>query len=753
MSIVIRDQDILDYHSLPIPGKLEIQPTKPCLTQRDLSIAYSPGVALPCLRIEANPDDVYRYTARGNLVAVISNGTAVLGLGAIGALASKPVMEGKAILFKRFAGIDVFDIEVDTTDSDAFVNAVALLEPTFGGINLEDIKAPECFEIERALQARMNIPVFHDDQHGTAIISGAALINALEIVGKPIGEAKIVVCGAGAAGIASARFHVELGVDRARLLLVDSKGVIHAGRTDLNEYKLEFARETDARTLADAVRGADVFIGCSTKDMLTPAMLRTMAERPIVFAMANPDPEIAYELAVATRPDAIVATGRSDYPNQVNNALCFPFLFRGALDVRARAINAEMKRAAARALALLARESVPEVVTRAYGGEALTFGDHYIIPKPFDPRVLTWVAPAVARAAAETGVARAPIADLEAYAQELEQRVLGRTRAMHAVMSRARAGKKRIVLPEGEELKILQAAQAMRDQRLAEPVLFGDPARISAMIEEAGLDLEDVEIKDPRCDPEREAIADELALLRHRRGVTPVIARRLLADPAIHALMMLRRGALDGVVCGINRSYAQTIRPALQIVGLAPGFELACGMYLLGMKQRLFVFADATINIEPTADELAHIAVYAARAAARMFELVPRVAMLSFSNFGASPHPLSDKVARATELVRKLDPTLVVDGELTADVAIDAYKAKAFPHSAIQGDANVLVFPDLQSGNIAYRLVQHLTQADLVGPILVGLARSVGVVNHYSSVDEITNIAAITAVLADGKSR
>jgi malate dehydrogenase (oxaloacetate-decarboxylating)(NADP+) len=747
---MIRDNDTLDYHSMGRPGKLEVIPSKPCLTQRDLSMAYTPGVAVPCLRIRDDPNDAFKYTGKGNLVAVISNGTAVLGLGDIGALAGKPVMEGKGVLFKRFADVDVFDIELDTHDADEIIKCVKLLEPTFGGINLEDIKAPECFHIEETLKKEMTIPVFHDDQHGTAIISGAALMNAIELVGKDFKKIRVVFSGAGAAGIACANMYIALGVDPKNILMVDSKGVLHDGREKMNPYKEKYRRKTSARTLADALKDADVFVGVSAKGLVTPDMVRSMAKDPIIFAMANPDPEITYPDAKAARTDVIMATGRSDYPNQVNNVLGFPFIFRGALDVRARAINDQMKVAAAHALAKLAKEDVPDVVIKAYGGERFSFGREYIIPKPFDPRVLTWEAPAVARAAVETGVATAPIKDWDEYVAVLERRILGRGReVMRVVRQKARSKSKRIVFPEGGEEKVLRACQQIIDDKIAEPVLLGDAEEIRAHVAELGLDFAGVEIVDHRHSAKAEFYAKGLFDLRQRAGVTPFEADRLLKDPHYFGVMMVQTGDADGLVCGLNRSYPDTIRPALQIIQLKEGVTRVAGMYCMVLKDKVLFFADATVNIDPSAEELAEIAVMAALIAKEDFSIEPRVAMLSFSNFGSVKHPYAEKMRRATAIAKRLAPDLVLDGEMAADTALVPEICRTtFPHSRIAGDANVLIFPGLTSGNVAYKLVQHLAGAEVIGPILMGLKRPVNVLNHYSSVSEIVNITAITAVMA-----
>jgi len=753
--VIIRDNDVREYHSEPRPGKLEVIPSKPCLTQRDLSMAYTPGVAVPCLDIEKDPHAAYAYTGRGNLVAVVTNGTAVLGLGNIGALAGKPVMEGKGVLFKRFADVDVFDIELDTENPDEIILACKLMEPTFGGINLEDIKAPECFYIEETLKREMQIPVFHDDQHGTAIISSAALLNALEITGKDIAEVRVVFSGAGAAGIACADMYVALGVDPANVLMVDSKGVLYEGRGDdwtKNKYKQRYVRPTDRHTLAQAMDGADVFVGVSLKDLVTQDMVRSMAERPIVFAMANPDPEISYEAAKEARPDLIMATGRSDYPNQVNNVLGFPFIFRGALDVRASAINDPMKIAAARALADLAKEDVPDSVLKAYGGERFSFGPEYIIPKPFDTRVLTWEAPAVARAAMESGVAREPIEDWDAYTAGLERRLHGKSyQVVRGIMQKAReAGSRRIVFPEGTEEKILRACQVILDEGVATPVLLGEQDEIRGRAAELGLDLQGAEIVDWEHSPRLDDFAARLYERRQRHGVTTLRARRMLGDPAIFGIMMVEMGEADGLVCGLNRVYPDTIRPALQLIGLKEGMSRVAGIYAVIVKDRVLMFADATVNIEPTAADLAEIAINAAAVARADFDIEPRVAMLSFSTFGSNKHPFAAKVSRAVDLVRQRDPALLVDGEMAPDTALlPEIVETSFPHSLIKGDANVLIFPDLQSGNIALKLVQRLAGAETIGPLLMGLRRPVNVLNHYSTVQEIVSISALTAVMAD----
>ncbi len=742
---MIRKQDALDYHSGGRPGKIEIRPTKSTRTQRDLSLAYSPGVAEPCLEIEANPEDVFTYTTKGNLVAVVSNGTAVLGLGNIGPMAAKPVMEGKGVLFKTFADIDVFDLELDAPDPDDLIRVVKALEPTFGGINLEDIKAPECFYIEETLKKEMNIPVFHDDQHGTAIISGAALLNWFELAGKDPAKVNLVINGAGAAALACAELVENLGVGHDNIIMCDSKGVIYKGRSEgMNPYKERYARDTKARSLGDAFENADVFLGLSVKDAVTKDMVASMAEKPFVMAMANPDPEISWEDAMSVRDDLIMATGRSDFPNQVNNVLGFPFIFRGALDVRARAINMEMKLAATRALADLAKEDVPEVVIKAYGVDSMRFGPNYIIPTPFDPRVLTREAPAVAKAAMETGVARREI-DIDAYPEQLEAR-LGRDRAvMRTVISRAKQDSKRIVFPEGEELKILRAAQHLVDEGIAVPILLGRRHVIDKQIEKFGLDASGMEFINPRESDQLDDYSQELYGIRNRRGVTRNEAPTLLQDPNMFGSMMVHRGDADAMVAGLTQHYPDTIRPALQVIRVKAGAQVA-GVYMMVLKNDIKFFADTTVIIEPTAEELAHIAIQTAEVAKR-FNVEPRVAMLSFSNFGSTKHPLSEKVRRATALVRERAPELEVDGEMQADTAVvDEILAETYPFSHLQRAANVLIFPCLEAGNIAYKLIQRLADAEAVGPILVGLNKPVHVLQRGAEVEEIVDMAAIAAV-------
>jgi malate dehydrogenase (oxaloacetate-decarboxylating)(NADP+) len=745
--MAIRKQEALDYHFGARPGKIEVVPTKPCRTQRDLSLAYTPGVADPCLEIEKNPNDAFKYTAKGNLVAVVSNGTAVLGLGDIGALAGKPVMEGKGVLFKRFADIDVFDLEVDSHNPDEVIRVCQLLEPTFGGINLEDIKAPECFYVEETLKKTMKIPVFHDDQHGTAIISGAALLNALELVGKPIEKIHMVVNGAGAAGIACAEHYIRLGVKRENITLVDTKGVIYAGRKEgMNPYKERFAKESPLRTLAEAVKGADVLVGLSVKGAFTQAMLRAMGPQPIVFAMANPDPEITYEEAITARDDIIMATGRSDYPNQVNNVLGFPFIFRGALDVRATAINEEMKLAATRALAALAKEDVPDSVCRAYGVERMRFGPDYIIPKPFDPRVLVWEASAVAKAAMESGVAQEPV-DLEEYRERLERRLGKAHEVMRIMIHKAQSSPKRVVFPEGENEKILRAAHILVDEKIAHPVLLGKPEAIRTRATELGIALTGMEIVDPQESFKREPYLEELYRLRQRRGVTLFEARELIGNRNMFGSMMVHMGDADALVSGVTQHFPDTIRPALQVIKVREGLHKVSGLYtMITKKGDLYFLADCSVNIEPTAEDLAEIAICAAQTA-RRFDVTPRVAMLSFSNFGSTQHPQTEKVRKAVELVRKADPSLMVDGEMMADTAVmPEFIEETYPFSSLRGGANVLVFPDLASANTSYKLLARIGGAETIGPILMGMSKPVHVLQRGAEVEEIVNIAAIAVV-------
>ncbi len=741
----IHKQDALNYHSQGRKGKIEVTPTKPCTTQWDLSLAYTPGVAVPCLEIQKNPELAFNYTAKGNLVAVVSNGTAVLGLGNIGALAGKPVMEGKGVLFKRFADIDVFDLEVGSENPEDVIKVCQLLEPTLGGINLEDIKAPECFYVEETLRRTMSIPVFHDDQHGTAIISGAALLNALEIVGKDLEKVRLVVSGAGAAGIACAEHYVRLGVKRENIVLCDTKGVVYEGRTEgMNPYKARLAAKTTARTLAEALRDADVFLGLSGPNCVTPEMVRLMADRPIIFAMANPVPEISYEAAKLARPDAIIATGRSDYPNQVNNVLGFPFIFRGALDVRARTINEEMKIAATRALAAVAKEDVPDMVLRAYGLDRLHFGPDYIIPKPFDPRVLLSEASAVAQAAMESGVAQVKV-DIEEYREQLARR-LGRTQeVMCSVRQRAKAAPKRIVFSEGEHEKIIRASYQLANLKIAHPVLLGRPIIIGDKVRELDLGKFSAEIIEPAHSPRLEAYAEELYRLRQRRGVTRSEARELLANNNYFGAMMVHMGDADGFVAGVSQHYPDTIRPALQVIAMRPDVHKVAGLYVIVTKKDTFLFADTTVNIDPSAEDLAEIALLSAEVA-ESFGIEPRVAMLSFSNFGSTLHPLTEKVRRATELVKQRNPELMVDGEMMADTAVVPELLAEYPFSTLRQRANILVFPSLEAGNIAYKLMLRIGGAESLGPILMGLSKPVHVLQRGSTVEEIIDVAALAVV-------
>ena len=742
--------DALAYHEGERPGKIEVVPTKPLRTQRDLSLAYTPGVAEACRAIASDPSSVFRYTARGNLVAVVTNGTAVLGLGDIGPLAGKPVMEGKANLFKKFADIDVFDIELSCRTVDEIVSAVKAMAPTFGGINLEDIKAPECFEVERRLQEELDIPVFHDDQHGTAIISAAALLNAVALTDRTMREVRIVFSGAGAAAIACARLYVSLGVDRTKIRLFDSKGLVTKDRPDLPPEKEMFAAPGPPISLADALDGADAFVGLSVANLLTPAMLQRMATRPIVFAMANPDPEIAYAMAKAARPDAIVATGRSDHPNQVNNVLGFPFVFRGALDCRARKITEEMKVAATKALAALAKEDVPDQVLRAYGVPRLDFGPDYIIPKPFDPRVLLYVAPAVAEAAAASGVAREPIANIEVYREGLFRLVQRARGLIGPLIRRARANApRRIVFPAGSNTYVLRAAQQLVADSICTPILVGAAHRIQEQAQAIRVDLRGIEIADPETHDRTDEMAMVLWRMRQRKGVTRTAARAMIADPIYFAAMMVRRGIADGMVGGPGRPYKHTLKPALSVLGTAEGAGSVSGAYAMIFKDRWIFLGDCTVNVHPDAAGLAEIALNTARVA-ETFGQRPRVAMLSYSDFGEHrDDPEVSKVRDAIAIVRARRPDLEIDGEMQADTAVSQQKMKdGFPFCVLTGPANVLVFPDLTSGNIAYKLLEHLAAAEALGPLLVGVGAPVNVVPVDGGVTEVVNVAAYTANLA-----
>ena len=745
--MMITRQQALDYHSSPQPGKIEISPTKPCRSQRDLSMAYTPGVAQPCLAIEKNPHDAFKYTGRGNLVAVVTNGSAVLGLGDIGALAGKPVMEGKAVLFKRFADVNVFDIEVNTHDPDEIIKVCQLLELTFGGINLEDIKAPDCFYIEETLRKTMKIPVFHDDQHGTAIITGAALLNALEITGKDVSKIRVVFNGAGAAGLATAEHYERLGVKHENIIFCDTKGVVYKGRTEgMNKYKERFAVDTKLRTLSDAMRGADLFVGLSVKGAVTADMVRSMAPNPMVFAMANPDPEITYEEAKACRSDVLMATGRSDYPNQINNVLGFPFLFRGALDVRATAINEEMKLAATRALAALAKEDVPDSVCRAYGVERLSFGREYLIPTVFDPRVLVWEASAVAEAAISSGVAQEKL-DIAAYRDQLERRLGKAHEVARTMIHKAQSRPKQVVFPEGENEKILRACHVLIEEKIAKPILLGDRVVIKATAEELGIGIEDMKIVDPPDSELRESYIQELFRLRQRRGVTLSEARTLINDPNVFGSMMVHMGDADALVSGITQHFPDTLRPALQIVRMREGLHRVSGCYaLITRKGDVYFMADTSVNIEPTAEDLVEIALCTAQMA-RRFNLTPRIAMLSFSTFGSVDHPICAKVRKAVELLHYADPSLIVDGEITAlDALSPEVIEQSYPFSKLKGGANVLIFPDLASANTACNLAAKIADAETIGPILMGMSRPVHVLHRNAQVEDIVGVAAIAVV-------
>ncbi len=742
----VTKEEALRYHSEGRKGKIEVVPTKPCYTARELSLAYTPGVAEPCREIEKNDDDVYKYTAKGNLVAVVSNGTAVLGLGDIGPHAGKPVMEGKGVLFKRFADIDVFDIELKTHDPKEVIRAVQLLEPTFGGINLEDIKAPECFEIEEELIKTMNIPVFHDDQHGTAIISCAALINAVEIAGKKLDKIRIVVNGAGAAAISCCNLYVAAGVKKENIAMFDTKGHINHSRTDLNKYKDKYATDGKYTDLTDGMKGADVFIGLSKGNVVSKEMIKGMAKNPIVFAMANPDPEIKYEDAIDARKDIIMATGRSDYPNQVNNVLGFPFIFRGALDVRASKINEEMKMAATKALAQLAREKVPEVVLNAYGGKEFSFGTEYIIPKPFDPRVLWNVAPAVAKAAIDTGVAKNPITDWDAYNVQLQERLGYSTEIARVMVHKAQQSPKKVVYPEGEEEKIIRAANAAVDENIAKPILLGNEQVIKTRIEDLGYDLNNFEIVDPTTTKKIDEYSDAFYKKRQRKGITPRDVKVLMRDPNYFGAMMVECGDADAMVGGLTYHYPQTIKPALQCIGVKEGLKVVSGMYIVIIKRKVFFFSDCTVNVDPTAEQLAEITISTAETV-KDFDIIPKIAMLSFSNFGSAPYPQSIKVANAVKIVKQKRPDLIVDGEMQADTAVVAEKMeKEYPFSSLKGGANVLIFPTLEAGNIAYKLLQRLTDATVIGPILMGMKKPVHVIQRGDTVNDIINMTAIAVV-------
>jgi len=744
-----RNEDALRYHREGRPGKIEVVWTKPVASQLDLSLAYSPGVAAPCLEIAKDPDAVDLYTARRNLVGVVTNGTAVLGLGNIGPRAAKPVMEGKAVLFKRFADIDVFDIEVDETDPEKFITIVRALEPTFGAINLEDIRAPDCFVIERALRKQMKIPVFHDDQHGTAIITAAAVRNAAELQDKPMDTLRVTCVGAGAAATSCMEMWVRMGVRREHITLVDVGGVLYQDRGDIDEFRAAFARpKSDGRrTLAEAMVDADVMIGLSAAGVVNAAMLKTMASRPIIFALANPDPEIGYAEALSVRPDAIVATGRSDFPNQVNNVLGFPYIFRGALDVRATSVSEEMKVAAAEAIARLAREDVPDQVLRAYGRQRMRFGRDYIIPKPFDNRVLYWVAPAVAQAAMATGVARDAI-DVEEYKERLYRTISPTRRVLWNITESAKSDPRRVVFPESESDNILRAAQRILDEGIAQPILLGVPERIHEQASKLGLHLDQVTIVDPRACDRLDAYVDAYWHKRERKGMTRHAAyKEIRRSRTAFGLMMLELGDADGLVAGVRQDYPATIRPALQIIGTREGVRRAAGMYMVIAKSGVRFLADTTINIEPDADTLAEIAMLAAEAVTDL-GLEPRVAMLSFSNFGDAPHAQSQKVAAATAIVKARRPDLMIEGEMQANLALDEEARALYPFSRLKGAANVLIFPNLDAGNAAYKLLGVIGDGDVIGPIVLGMKKPVNVLQQGANVDAIVHMTAITVARA-----
>lgn len=743
-----KQKDALDYHSQGRPGKIQVVPTKPTNSQRDLTLAYSPGVAEPCLKIAENTEDVYKYTAKGNLVAVISNGTAVLGLGNIGPEAGKPVMEGKGLLFKIFADIDVFDLELNTTDIDQFVNIVKALEPTFGGINLEDIKAPECFEIERRLKEEMNIPVMHDDQHGTAIISAAALLNACELQNKNLRTIRIVVNGAGAAAISCSRLYVSLGANKENIIMVDRSGVIRSDREKLDPLKAEFATDKDFHTLEEAMVEADVFIGLSAADSLSAEALLTMAENPIVFAMANPNPEISYELATETRKDVIMATGRSDYPNQVNNVLGFPYIFRGAMDVRATTINEEMKIAAVKAIADMAKKQVPEAVMLAYNLHNIRFGKDYIIPKPTDPRLITAVSSAVAQAAIESGVARAVITDWDAYKEELSRRLGGEDAILRALSSRAKSDPKRVVFAEADHYKILKAAQIVKEEGIATPILLGNRDVILKTIKEHDLDLNGVSIIDPLEDDARiQEYAQYLYSKRQRRGVSIFQARKLMRDRNYFGACMVEFGEADALISGLTKDYGSTLKPALQVIGADPKINRVAGMYMMLTKKGPIFFGDTTVNKDPTAEELVSISLLLNKSV-RKFNVNPRLAVLSYSNFGSNEGEIPGKTREAVRILHENHPEVTVDGEMQGNFAVNnAMLRENFPFSKlVDSPANTLVFPNLESGNIAYKLLQELGEAEAVGPILLGLNRPVHVLQMGSSVREIVNMVTIAVV-------
>jgi len=751
-----KKKQALDYHANGRPGKIEVISSKPTSTQRDLSLAYSPGVAEPCLEIANNPDDVYKYTTKGNLVAVISNGTAVLGLGNIGPEASKPVMEGKGVLFKIFADIDVFDIEVDATDIDKFVETVQAISPTFGGINLEDIKAPECFEIERRLKESLKIPIMHDDQHGTAIITGAALLNALEICGKDIGEVRVLFNGAGASAISCAKLYLQLGVKKENLMMCDSTGVISTSRSDLDSQKQFFAVDTSRKTLTEAFVDIDVFVGLSKGNIVNQDMIRSMAINPIVFALANPDPEIPYQDAISAREDIILATGRSDFPNQVNNVLGFPFIFRGALDVRATTINEEMKLAAVYAIADLAKQPVPDQVNMAYNIANLQFGREYIIPKPVDPRLITYVAPAVAKAAMDSGVAKNPIADMEAYKQELIKRMGLDNTLMDRLTSRAKTNPKRVVFAEADNYKILKAAQVVYNEGIGIPILLGDKNRIKEICDEFMLNMEGVEIIDPR-DPSNEKLRYEFADIfydvRKRRGLTLFEAKKMMRERNYFGSMMVRTGAADALISGLTRKYPATVKPALQVIGIRKGVSRVAGLYIIMTKNGPVFFSDTTVNINPTAEELVDITILSAEAVSNL-NIVPKIALLSYANFGSAEGADAIKMREVARILHERRPDLIVDGELQANFAMNNNMLKEqFPFSClVDNKVNTLIFPNLAAGNIAYKLMQELAGAEAIGPLLLGMKKPVHILQLGSSVREIVNMVTLAVVDAQNQS-
>ncbi|MCC5922981.1 MAG: NADP-dependent malic enzyme [Crocinitomicaceae bacterium] len=751
----IKKQDALDYHAMGKPGKIEVIPTKPYSSQRDLSLAYSPGVAEPCLRIAENPEDAYKYTSKANLVAVISNGTAVLGLGDIGPLASKPVMEGKGLLFKIFADIDVFDIEVDASDPELFIQTVKAIAPTFGGINLEDIKAPEAFEIEERLKAELNIPIMHDDQHGTAIISSAALINALELANKRIQDVKIVISGAGASAMSCAKLYCSLGAKLENIYMFDSKGLLNKKRTNLEGNKAMFANHENDISLIDAMEGADVFLGLSKGGIVSKDMVKSMAANPIVFALANPDPEIGYKDATSVRKDVIMATGRSDHPNQVNNVLGFPFIFRGALDVRATTINEEMKLAAVHAIAALAKESVPDEVSEAYGEKGIVFGREQFIPKPLDPRLIYYVAPAVAKAAMDSGVAKYPIKDWTAYENELKKRLGLDNKLVRNLTEKAEKNPKRIVFAEADHYKMLKAAQTAMEEGVAQPILLGRKERVLKLIEEFNMEFPDVEIIDPKSDEElarRERYAQSFFEMRKRKGFTAYEAKKIMRERNYFGAMMVHEGDADGMISGATRNYRDVLKPALQVIGKQKDVDRVAGMYILVTKKGPLFLADTTVNFDPTAEEIADMTNQIAKTI-RKFKVTPRIALLSYSNFGSSPGKDADKMAKATRIIHEKYPTLTVDGEIQANFALNnEMMLDKFDFSELANkEVNTLIFPNLSAGNIAYKLLQEMTEAEAIGPVLVGLRKSVHVLQLGASVREIVNMVKVAVVDAQNK--